>query len=134
MTSKTQKALFLESKQGRFIVRDKDIPKPGNGELLVKVKAAALNPIDWKIQKDPKYANFVTSYPAVLGGDVAGDVQETGGGVTEFSKGERVCVQMNLTSLSLKLTFATDSSNAPGRTIEQASNSTRSLRLPPPPK
>jgi NADPH:quinone reductase-like Zn-dependent oxidoreductase len=46
-----QKALLLLEKRGEFVVGTRDIEKPGSGELLVKVLATALNPIDWKIQK-----------------------------------------------------------------------------------
>ncbi|KAF5336259.1 hypothetical protein D9758_016049 [Tetrapyrgos nigripes] len=86
-----QKALLLDSKQGQFVVST--IPKPTSvpsGELLVKVKAAALNPVDWKIQS---FGVFVENYPAVLGTDIAGDVEEVGEGVTGFSKGDRVVFQ-----------------------------------------
>ncbi|KAF8072227.1 chaperonin 10-like protein [Lyophyllum atratum] len=87
MSGGTQKALLLESKQGQFVVRDRHISKPGPGELLVKVLATALNPLDWKIQK---YGFYVTEYPAVLGADAAGEVEEVGEGVTAFSVGDRV--------------------------------------------
>ena len=46
----TQKALFLSKAQGDFKVDSRSIPRPGTGELLVKVLATALNPVDWKIQ------------------------------------------------------------------------------------
>ena len=86
-----QQALFLESKFGQFAVRKTDIPKPGPGELLVKLEASALNPLDWKIQA---YGLFVEKYPAVLGFDAAGVVVEIGDGVAPgtFSVGDRVCV------------------------------------------
>ncbi|THU90594.1 GroES-like protein [Dendrothele bispora CBS 962.96] len=86
-----QKALLIESKRGRFVVSS--IPKPTlppPGELIVKVKAAALNPIDWKIQA---YDLFYEKYPAIIGNDVAGDVEEVGEGVVGFKKGDRVFFQ-----------------------------------------
>lgn len=83
----TQKALFLDAKFGKFVVDTKPIQKPGPGQILVKVKAAALNPVDWKIQK---YGMSVGAYPAILGGDVAGDIEELGENVTFFQKGDRV--------------------------------------------
>ncbi|KAG5720977.1 Zinc-type alcohol dehydrogenase-like protein C2E1P3.01 [Termitomyces sp. T112] len=89
-TTTTQKALLLESKQGKFVVGSRDIPKPGPGELLVKVLATGLNPVDWKIQK---YGIFVTEFPAVLGTDLAGTVEVVGEGVTSFKKGDRVFAQ-----------------------------------------
>ncbi|KAJ7435796.1 GroES-like protein, partial [Mycena galericulata] len=51
------------------------------------LRAAALNPADWKRQK---YGLYIEKYPAVLGWDIAGDVEELGQGVQGYSKGERV--------------------------------------------
>lgn len=87
MTASKQKVLYVESKGGKFVIGEKDIQKPGPGELLVKILASALNPADWKIQK---YAVFIEEYPAILGGDIAGDVVELGEGVTGFAVGDRV--------------------------------------------
>ena len=82
-----QKALYLTSKQGPFEVSAAPIPKPGPGEVLYKVQAAALNPVDWKIRD---YNFFITSYPAILGSDAAGIVEELGEGAQGFSKGDKV--------------------------------------------
>ena len=86
MTS-TQKALVIEKRQGNFQLADIAIPKPGYGEILVKVQAAALNPADWKIQK---YGMLIDEYPVVVGSDIAGDFEDVGPGVTGFLKGDRV--------------------------------------------
>lgn len=85
--SSTHKALLLEKKFGGYAVGDIATPKPGPGELLVKVHAAALNPVDWKIQK---YGIFIETFPAILGSDVAGEVAELGEGVSGFKVGDRV--------------------------------------------
>ncbi|KAF9232957.1 chaperonin 10-like protein [Melanogaster broomeanus] len=85
--SNQQKALFLQSKQGQFVVAQRDIPKPGNGQLLVKVQAAGLNPVDYKIQQT---GIFIDKYPATLGVDMAGVVEEVGEGVQNFAKGDKV--------------------------------------------
>jgi len=82
-----QKALLLEAKQGQFIVGQRPIPTPGVGQLLVKVYATALNPVDWKIQQS---GNWVDKYPTVVGTDIAGEVVEVGQGVVNFAKGQRV--------------------------------------------
>lgn len=82
-----QKALLLESKQGPFAVGTVSKYVPGPGELLVKVEATALNPVDWKIQA---YGIFIEEYPTILGTDAAGLVEEIGEGVTGFTKGDRV--------------------------------------------
>ena len=85
-----QKALFLESLGGEFAVRSTEIYKPEKGEILVKVLAAALNPVDWKV---PVYKlPYVQHYPAILGSDTAGTVEALGEGVTSFSIGDRVFV------------------------------------------
>ena len=84
-----QKVLYLTKKQGSFEVHTADVPKPGPGQILVKVEATALNPVDWKIQV---HGAFVEEFPAILGGDAAGIVEELGEGVVGFAKGDRVCV------------------------------------------
>ena len=85
----SQKALLLTSKQGPFELGPRNIKKPAAGEVLVKSYAAALNPVDWKIQS---YGIFLkeSDYPAVLGQDTAGVVEEVGAGVTNVTKGDRV--------------------------------------------
>ena len=83
----TQKALILPVKQGEWEVTEIPIPKPGPKELLVKVVATALNPIDWKIQA---FGMFVEHYPSTTGTDGAGVVVGLGEGVTSFSVGDRM--------------------------------------------
>ncbi|KAG1821779.1 chaperonin 10-like protein [Suillus subaureus] len=85
--SSQQKALFLSRKQGNFELGSRSIPSPETGQLLVKIQSAALNPVDYKI-KDT--GTIVTDYPAVLGIDIAGVVEEVGEGVENFCKGDRV--------------------------------------------
>lgn len=64
-----------------------DFPTPTADEIVVKVHALAINPVDWKMQD---MGLFVQSWPTVLGCDVAGEVHEVGSGVTRFKKGDRV--------------------------------------------
>ncbi|KAG2153981.1 chaperonin 10-like protein [Suillus clintonianus] len=90
--SPQQKALILLEKQGNFKVGSRSIPTPGTGQLLVKVYSAALNPVDYKIQVD---GIFVTHYPAVLGVDIAGIVEELGEGVENFREGDKVLAHGN---------------------------------------
>ncbi len=66
-------------------------PAPGPTEVLVRVTAAGVNPIDWKTRSGGGvYSNFDPSSPMILGWDIAGIVEETGSGVTRFRKGDRV--------------------------------------------
>lgn len=83
----TQQALVLEQKQGTFVVSQRPIPRPGAGELVVKVQAAGLNPVDWKIQAT---GFLVEEYPAVLGSDIAGDIYQVGEGVEGWARGDKV--------------------------------------------
>jgi len=88
-SNKSQKALLVEKSLAPFTLHD--IPKyvPGPGEILIKVHAVGLNPVDWKIQKEGLF-NENMKFPAVLGLDIAGEVDETGDGVTDFKRGDRV--------------------------------------------
>lgn len=87
MAPLTQKALLLVQKFGRLAVDTIPVQKPGPGHILVKVQAAALNPVDWKVHR---YGIFIQTFPAILGADISGDVEEVGEGVTDFKLGDRV--------------------------------------------
>ena len=65
-------------------------PKPGPGEVLVAVRAASLNPIDWKMRSGAAKERFPVTFPAILGRDFAGIVRELGDGVKDFAIGDRV--------------------------------------------
>ena len=86
-TSDTNLAAIIPSKNGRLAISTRNIPTPGPGELLVRNHAIAANPVDWKIQD---YGRFVSTYPTVLGSDVAGIVVSVGESVTHFAPGDRV--------------------------------------------
>lgn len=63
-------------------------PTPGPGEVLVRIAAASVNPVDWKIRRNgPPIA---PALPAVLGCDLAGTVVAVGPGVTGFAPGDAV--------------------------------------------
>lgn len=85
----TQKALYLVEAKGALAVRQREIPTPGAGEVLVEIHATALNPIDWKIQA---FDLFIKEYPTILGQDAAGIVKAIGTGVTNLAVGDRVYV------------------------------------------
>ncbi|KAL5718193.1 hypothetical protein ACHQM5_011125 [Ranunculus cassubicifolius] len=66
------------------------IPKPKNGEVLLKLEATSLNPIDWKIQKGMLRPLIPRKFPYVPTTDVAGEVVEAGPGVKNFKVGDKV--------------------------------------------
>jgi len=65
-------------------------PRPKAGEVLVEVRAAGVNPIDWKLRSGNLQAFLPVELPHVPGIELAGTVSELGPGVTEFSLGDDV--------------------------------------------
>jgi NADPH:quinone reductase-like Zn-dependent oxidoreductase len=66
------------------------VPRPGPGQLLVGVRAASVNPIDWKMRRGLLAATFPLAFPRTLGRDCAGEVVSLGEGVTGFEPGAMV--------------------------------------------
>jgi len=65
---------------------DVGVPQPGEGELRVRVRAAGVNPGDWRLREGA----YGTAGPAVLGREVAGTVTAVGPGTTGFAPGDEV--------------------------------------------
>ena len=86
------KAVVLHEYGGPSKLKYEDFPDPqaGKGEVLVRVAAAGLNPIDWKIRSGAMKEFMPVQFPTVLGYDFAGVVRELGEGVTGFAVGDRV--------------------------------------------
>lgn len=78
-----QKARPLEVKPAPYTA-------PGENEVVIKNGAVALNPVDWARQDLGDALFSWTTYPCVLGSDVAGEVVEVGSGVSRFRTGDRV--------------------------------------------
>lgn len=67
-----------------------DVPKPvpGAGQVLVRVHATSINPLDYQVRRGD-YSDLVP-LPAITGHDVSGVVEDVGPGVTVFSPGDEV--------------------------------------------
>jgi NADPH:quinone reductase-like Zn-dependent oxidoreductase len=65
-------------------------PKPIATEVLVRVTAAGINPVDWKTRQRGGYRDAVGEPPLILGWDIAGVVEDVAGDVTRFAPGDRV--------------------------------------------
>lgn len=73
-----------------LVLRELPAPVPGPGEVLVRVKAAALNPKDSLIRKGKFKAATGASFPKLVGSDVAGVVEAVGARVTTLRPGDEV--------------------------------------------
>ncbi|UVH52722.1 zinc-dependent alcohol dehydrogenase family protein [Pseudomonas sp. CBSPBW29] len=84
------KALILNSFGGpeSFELRDVPKPVPHTGQVLVRVHATSINPLDYQVRRGD-YADLVP-LPAITGHDVSGVVEEVGPGVTSFAPGDEV--------------------------------------------
>jgi len=89
---KTMKAVRIHSYGGPEVLVHEEVPRPQpeQGEVLVRVKAAAVNPVDWKIREGYLKEMLPHSLPLTMGWDVSGVVEETGPGVTRFKIGDEV--------------------------------------------
>src|SRR5690606_34162669 len=67
-----------------------DEPRVGPDSVLVRVRAAAVNPVDWKCREGYLDPVLQPVFPVVPGWDVSGEVVRTGGAVPEFEPGDEV--------------------------------------------
>jgi NADPH:quinone reductase-like Zn-dependent oxidoreductase len=67
-----------------------DRPEPGEGEVLVRVRAAGVNPIDWKFRAGYLQEFMPLDLPHILGVDLAGTVEAVGPGAGKLSAGDDV--------------------------------------------
>jgi len=65
-------------------------PEAGVNEVLIQVKNAGVNPVDWKIREGMLQGRLPHKLPIILGWDVAGIVEEVGPGVSRWKKGDEV--------------------------------------------
>src|SRR6202042_2247861 len=75
---------------GVLSFEDAPPPSPSEGEVLVRVYAASVNPVDWKLRAGYFSDYVLPSMPFVPGRDVSGVVEAVGPGVTRFAQGDAV--------------------------------------------
>jgi NADPH:quinone reductase-like Zn-dependent oxidoreductase len=73
-----------------LVYEDAPRPHPDDGEVLVRVHAAAINPVDWKIREGHLKEQLHHTLPLVLGWDVSGVVEGLGSGLTRLKLGDEV--------------------------------------------
>jgi NADPH:quinone reductase-like Zn-dependent oxidoreductase len=91
------KAIVYHNYGSPDVLRYEDVEKPtaGNDEVLIRVRAASVNPLDWRLMKGRPYVGrivFGLRKPKITrpGVDVAGQVEAVGGNVTRFKPGDEV--------------------------------------------
>ena len=67
-------------------------PTPGPGQVLVEVRAASVNPVDWKIRRGMLKAVYEYGFPMIPGRDASGVIAALGAGVSDFAIGDAVCL------------------------------------------
>jgi NADPH:quinone reductase-like Zn-dependent oxidoreductase len=90
--SQTMKAIRIHNYGGPEVLKYEDAPRPepGEGEVLIRVHAASVNPIDWKVREGHTKDFWPHEFPLILGWDLSGVVEELGRGVSRFKIGDEV--------------------------------------------
>jgi NADPH:quinone reductase-like Zn-dependent oxidoreductase len=94
------KAVVINTFGGNDVVEVKDMPNPvaGADEVLIRVRAAGVNPADWKIRQGMIKSALAKKLPLPLGRECSGEVVETGKDVTRFKTGDPVIAVLNVLS------------------------------------
>ena len=90
------KAIRIHQYGGPEVLAEVEMQRPvtGPNEVLIKVQAAAVNPFDWKVRSGHMKEFFPLTFPATLGWDVSGTVEEAGANVTGFKRGDEVYTRL----------------------------------------
>ena len=111
--TKLMKAVQINSFGDRSVLElnEIDIPAPTEDEVLIKVKSAAVNPVDWKIREGHFQPIFNHPLPLTLGWDMSGEVVAIGSNVKSLKVGDAVYSHSNIAkngSYAEYLTVAAD--------------------------
>lgn len=90
------RAVQITAYGGPEVVQVNVVPEPvaGPGQVLVRVAATGVNPVDWKVRDGHMKDHLPLPFPITLGNDVAGTVIGLGAGVTDFAVGDEVYGQV----------------------------------------
>ena len=88
----TMHGIRMHDYGGPEVLSFEEAPRPeaGAGEVLVRIHAAGVNPIDWKLRAGETRSWIKLTLPAVPGLDFSGTVEALGSGVTKFKVGDEV--------------------------------------------
>ena len=99
------RAVVVNEYGGTPAVADVPTPQPGAGQVLIKLRAAGMNPMDRTLASGD-WRPMPATFPMVLGADGAGVVERVGDGATRFSAGQSVFGQLLIAPLGSAGTYA----------------------------
>src|SRR5258705_3210941 len=90
--SQTMKAIRIHNYGGPEVLQYENAPrpKPQDDEVLIRVHAATVNPIDWNVREGHMKDFWPHKFPLILGWDLSGVVEELGRGASRFKIGDEV--------------------------------------------
>ena len=108
-------AVVLHEYGGPDKLKYEVVPDPvaGKGEVLVRVTASSVNPIDYKMRSGEAKERFPLELPAIIGRDISGIVREVGEGVSGFTVGARVMAFTEKAYAELVVVKAKDLAHVP---------------------
>jgi NADPH:quinone reductase-like Zn-dependent oxidoreductase len=111
------KAVVLHEYGDPDKLKYEDVPDPvaSEGQVLVRMTATSVNPIDYKMRSGAAKDRFPLEFPAILGRDVVGIVRELGPGVTQFKPGDKVMGMGSKTYAELTVVAAKDLALVPDK-------------------
>ena len=94
----TMKAMVIHEYGGPEVLKYEDVPRPEpkGDQILIRVIAAGVNPVDGMIRSGMFAKDGNRAFPIILGGDVAGVVEKVGSKITKFKAGDPVFAYISL--------------------------------------
>lgn len=102
------RAMVMDAYGGpeKLKMQDRPRPVPGPGQLLLRVIAHSVNPVDWKVASGKLRPLRSVTFPHIPGFDVSGEVVELGPGVSDYAVGDLVHGRINHTTGGAAAEFA----------------------------
>jgi len=109
------KAIVLHEYGGPDKLKYEDVedPVPGEGQVLVRLAATSVNPIDFKMRSGAAKERFPVEFPGILGRDVSGTIRSLGPRVNGFAPGDKVMALGRQTYAELVVVDAADVARIP---------------------
>ncbi|TFB13766.1 NADP-dependent oxidoreductase [Filobacillus milosensis] len=94
------KAIVIDQYGGQDVLTEKEVekPTPDKGQVIVKLHATSINPIDWKLREGYLKEMVPFDFPIILGWDAAGVIDEVGENVKDYKVGDKVFARPELTN------------------------------------